>query len=157
VIGGFAQAGKWKIDARYPKKGLIRRIKRITSHSNRITLTCLDAIDYVVDVVPGLGSNGLVYLDPPYVEKSKRLYENSYELDDHAAIAAVVRNLKCPWIVTYDDVPKARELYRGEAVLDYTLDYSAARRRVGREVMFGSPFFKDSLEVAETPLRPIQA
>lgn len=152
VIGGLEQAGPWKIDARFPREGLIKRIERVADYGNRIHATGLDAADFLVRVVPTLGRTGLVYLDPPYFEKGERLYEKSYTLGDHAAIATLVKELRCPWIVTYDDVPQIRALYKGEAVLDYELDYSAASRRTGREVMFGSPFFADALLSAEAPL-----
>ena len=77
VIGGLAQEGQWKIDARYPREGLVRRIEKIARYSNRISLTCMDAAEFLVRVVPTLGSTGLVYLDPPYFEKGDRLYEKS--------------------------------------------------------------------------------
>lgn len=152
VIGGLEQTGKWKIDARFPRDGLIRRIERVADYGNRIQVTGLDAAEFLVQIVPTLGNTGLVYLDPPYFEKGERLYEKSYGPDDHEAIAALVKNLPCPWVVTYDDVPEIREMYQGEAVLNYELDYSAARRRIGREVMFGSPFFADALKTTEPPL-----
>lgn len=152
VIGGLAQEGKWKIDARYPRAVLIRRIEKVAGYRNRVNLSCIDAAEFLRKVVPALGSNGLVYLDPPYFEKGERLYEKSYKADDHKAIAALVKSLSCPWVVTYDDVTEIREMYRGEVALGYELNYSAARRRVGREVMFASPFFGDFLKLQATPL-----
>lgn len=145
VIGGLKQKGKWKMDARFPREGLIKRIQRIARYRDRISVTGMDAAEFLVTVVPGFGNNGLLYLDPPYFEKGDRLYEKSYCLEDHEAIASLVKNAACPWIVTYDDADPIRAMYSGEVVLDYDLDYSAARRRVGREVMFASPFFQQTL------------
>lgn len=145
VIGGLGQKGKWKMDARFPREGLVERIERIARYRDRITVTGMDAAEFLVMVVPNLGRNGVLYLDPPYFDKGQGLYEKSYDLGDHQAIAALVRNLSCPWVVTYDDVEPIREMYAGEVVLDYFLDYSAANRRVGKEVMFAAPFFRDSL------------
>src|SRR5260370_39095080 len=36
MIGGYKQTGKWKLDARYNKPDLIRRIEAIAAYSNRI-------------------------------------------------------------------------------------------------------------------------
>lgn len=152
IIGGLAQKGKWKIDARFSRDALIQRIEKIADYSNRIEVSGEDAADFLVTTVPSLGGQGLIYLDPPYFEKGDRLYEKSYRPADHEAIAQLVRDLDCPWIVTYDDVPEIREMYAGETVLDYGIKYSAAARRVGQEVMFASPFFSDFIESLSSPL-----
>jgi DNA adenine methylase len=47
VIGGRAQTGKWKIDARYNADELITRILSIASMRSRIKLTRLDAIKFL--------------------------------------------------------------------------------------------------------------
>lgn len=152
VIGGLDQKGKWRIDARFSREGLVKRIERIARFRDRISVTGMDAAEFLVTVVPQLGSAGVIYLDPPYFEKGGGLYEKSYDLADHEAIAALVKNLTCPWIVTYDDVAPIRSIYAGEVVFDYDLDYSAAKRRVGREVMFASRFFRDSLDALQEQL-----
>ena len=46
VIGGKKQAGKWKLDCRFAKDELIRRIRRISRYRNRIHLYRQDAIDF---------------------------------------------------------------------------------------------------------------
>ena len=43
VIGGQKQLGEWKIDARFNKKDLIERIKRIGQYRDRITIYNMDA------------------------------------------------------------------------------------------------------------------
>ncbi len=44
-----------------------------------------------------------------------------------------------PWLVSYDDAPEIRALYRGYRKLVYTLRYTAAKRQQGAEVMFLAP------------------
>lgn len=146
VIGGRKQDGNWRLDARYNTDELIRRIKKVARYRSRITLTQLDAADYIQNVIAGLPTETFVYFDPPYYAKGGHLYEHSYQDEDHAEIASLVHKLEKPWIVSYDTVPQILQLYEGLQRVDYDLSYSAADRYRGSEVMFFSPQLK-SLDV----------
>ena len=139
LIGGRAQTGPWKIDARYNKDELIDRIERIARFSRRVTLTRMDAVKFLRTSSDSWGPKTLVYLDPPYFDKGPDLYLNFYKPGDHAGIAEAVRQLAVPWIVSYDDVKPIHELYVGSPWLQYTIGYSARARFRGREAMFTSP------------------
>lgn len=47
VIGGYAQTGNYKMDARYRKDKLMKRIRRIASYADRIELHNEDAVDFI--------------------------------------------------------------------------------------------------------------
>jgi len=146
IIGGLDQTGKWKIDARYNKEGLIARIKKIASFRHRISLYNLDAEDLLRNVVPTLPDKTLVYLDPPYYVKGKDLYQNHFKHDDHVSLANVAtNNIRQHWIVSYDFVPEISEIYEDFRQVDYQLSYSAATRQKGSELMV----FDDSLIIPE--------
>lgn len=140
VIGGLNQAGEWKIDARYNKNALCKRIEKIALYRTRIRLYNLDATAFINGVLPSLPKKSLVYLDPPYYVKSKRLYRNLYTHEGHAEIAKLVmKNLAKPWIVSYDYAPEILEMYNGCPSLMYGLNYSAGKNRYkGCEAMFFS-------------------
>ncbi len=138
IIGGYHQTGKWKIDARFNRDDLIRRIRKIARHRRRITVTSLDAADYLQSRLPGIAT-GFVYLDPPYFVKGEGLYQNFYSYADHKQIASLVDDISQPWIVSYDAAPEIRELYRRFDGLEYDLSYSAHARYRGTELMFGQP------------------
>lgn len=140
VIGGKGQSGRWKIDARFNKSDLIKRIQRIARYRRRITVTRMDAADFLRSVIPTLPEKTLIYLDPPYYAKGEGLYEHHYRHDDHALIAAMVRELhQRAWLVSYDAVPQVLQLYRGLRRQQYDLAYSAQDRYAGSEVIFYSP------------------
>jgi len=146
VIGGRDQTGKWKIDARYNKSDLIRRIERIAAARRRIELTNLDAVEFVQSKSPVWPAKTLVYLDPPYYEKGSQLYYDYYSDKDHLEVAQAVRSLsKVNWLVSYDDVLPIQEMYGGTPALQYTIGYSARNVLRGREAMF----FSDGLVVPE--------
>lgn len=161
VIGGLDQTGGWKIDARFTKAELIRRIERVAKYRSAVRLTCLDAGDMLRSLHARISTRrdgklqALVYLDPPYYEKGSALYRNYYHThDDHAGIAAEVARLDVPWVVSYDNVDQVKGLYPTFRKLEYGLRYSAHDRYEGREVMFFSPGLivpeiRDPTEVTE--------
>jgi DNA adenine methylase len=139
-IGGFAQLGEWGMDARFNRRVLCRLIETVATFKDRISLTKLDAIDFISRKASKMGRRSLIYFDPPYVVKGKRLYKNSYTSEDHTRIADAVRGLTQPnWIVSYDDVPLINDLYSGFRSSTYQINYSANYRSAGGEVMFFSP------------------
>lgn len=135
VIGGLDQTGAWKIDARFNRDDLIRRIRKVARHRNRITITSCDAADYIRSQLPQINS-GFVYLDPPYYVKGKGLYQNYYADTDHVEISKLVEGIQQPWIVSYDAAPKIRELYSSFQMIEYDLSYSAQDRYRGAEFIF---------------------
>lgn len=153
VIGGKAQTGDWRLDARYNKRDLIDRVRRIGEMRDRISLYNLDAAALIRDVLPTLPSKLLCYLDPPYYVKGKGLYEDHYEHQDHALIAEAVSQVKQPWIVSYDNVPAIRSLYAKYSMRTFGLRYSAQARYEGSEVMFFAPGLKIPTEVVPSRAR----
>lgn len=140
VIGGKDQTGRWKLDARFNKADLVKRIQKIARYRRRITLTRMDAADFLRSVVPILPQKTLLYLDPPYYVKGKGLYEHHYRHEDHALIAGMVREMdQRTWVVSYDAAPAILDLYRGLRRQQYDLAYSAQDRYAGSEVIFYSP------------------
>lgn len=139
VIGGKEQDGDWKLDARFNKGALIQRIQKVARYRNRITLTRCDAADYLQKVLPELPRETFIYLDPPYYVKGEGLYEHSYQHEDHVVIASLVSKVQQPWVVSYDAAQSIKDLYKGHKQFAYGLNYSAADRYEGAEIMFFSP------------------
>jgi DNA adenine methylase len=137
-IGGQDQKGRWKIDARFNREELERRIRKIALYRERICVTKKDAIDFVAEDIAALkpADRPFVYLDPPYYGKGRDLYLSFYEHDDHAELARLMmRQKKFPWIMSYDNVPQIAKLYRDLRQVRFSLDYSARERREGSEVL----------------------
>lgn len=142
VIGGKSQAGTYKIDARFNRDELARRIVRIGEVADRIELTFTDGRRSVQEWAPK--KNAFLYVDPPYVEAGGSLYLNAFDSRDHALLAQTLNShADDRWLLTYDDAPLIRKLYRDRSVFDFELSYSA--HRVGRalELMIASDALKD--------------
>lgn len=136
VIGGKKQTGNFKIDARFAKDELVRRIQVISDHRENINLYNLDAVSLLQTVVPPLPENTLVYLDPPYYVKGGDLYEHHYQHEDHVRVAEAATAIRQHCMVSYDDVPEIRALYADYQFVNYSLSYCAQNRYRGTEAIF---------------------
>jgi DNA adenine methylase len=142
IIGGRDQTGPWKIDARYNAAELSQRIKAIAGMKNRIKLTRQDALQFLKSGTARWPEKTLIYIDPPYYVKGRDLYYDFYEPKDHAKVAILITESihRQKWIVSYDNVPAIRDLYKGSPHIVYDIGYSAAKSsKQGSEVMFFGP------------------
>lgn len=146
VIGGKCQSGKWALDARFTKKTLIERIRRIKRYSGRIRLYNEDGGEFTKNMRKELDDNSFFFIDPPYIDKGQDLYLNTYNVGDHQRLEHQVKQLRQPWVVTYDyDGALRHGLYQDYPRLAFELSYSAQSRQKGKEALFIS----DRLSLAD--------
>ncbi len=137
-IGGYQQAGKWKLDARYYRERLAERVNEISRRAEQIHVSDLDARRFLVERLPRGRARRRVfaYLDPPYWDKGRRLYLNSYSPADHRSLARYMSGQKTlHWVVSYDDTPSVRELYAGLTIHSLSLKYNLQRAREAHELL----------------------
>ena len=145
MIGGYEQNGDWKMDARFYRSTLKKRIEIIQNHKDKISFYNLDAIDFIKKFAKKLSiKKTLVYLDPPYFQKGQRLYDNHYNPIDHFTLSEEIAKLTLPWIISYDNVTEIKKMYKKYEKISYTLNYSAALHTKGKEIMIFSNNLKTS-------------
>lgn len=142
VIGGKGQEGKYKIDCRFNRTGLMAKIRRIALYKDVVRLTRLDAADCIRQWAKALPKRALMNIDPPYYVQGRELYTNFYGPDDHATLAKIIRRLECPWMLTYDDAPEIEKLYAGLPMHRKSLMYSAQVKRRANELLVLAPHLK---------------
>ncbi|WP_460108652.1 DNA adenine methylase [Streptomyces sp. YKOK-J1] len=141
-IGGMDQSGKYKIDARFNRDTLAERLRLISLHAKRISVTNLDGMTVIKRY--SKRENTLIYADPPYFEKAGSLYLNSFQDAHHSSLAGCLNSVSdAKWLLTYDNVPRVSELYPDRRREIFALNYSAHRVTKANEVMV----FSDSLTV----------
>lgn len=136
-IGGYNQVGNWKIGARYYKKTMERRIRRIKDLAGRIKISNYDGLDFLEQCSQSLsGDSTLYFIDPPYVTAGNRLYYNDMNDQLHHKLAHFLKSGVCKhWILTYDDNSKIRELYRDRKTKSLTVNYSLQKNRKENELL----------------------
>lgn len=139
VIGGKGQSGKYKIDARFNKEDLIKRIQKISRFRKRIKVSNMDGINFIRKLEMET-KDTFIYLDPPYYKKGADLYMNFYKDNDHKNLAKFVAGMKGSWMISYDNQDFILDLYSEHRKMIYQLSQSASNR-VGDEVLI----FSDSL------------
>ncbi|WP_455947835.1 DNA adenine methylase [Lelliottia jeotgali] len=139
VIGGKDQLGDYKLDCRFNKADLIHKIQRIHLYKDVIKVTRLDAEECLRTWDKALPKRGLINIDPPYFAQGRDLYLSFYNPSDHARLAKLVRGLKAPWMLTYDDVPEIESLYLGVPTYRKGLVYYAQVKRRASELLVIAP------------------
>lgn len=142
VIGGKDQSGPWKVDARYDPLILSKKIEKIGRFAPRINLYNLDAEKFISKHVGQLPKKSLIYFDPPYYVKGKKLYENHYEHADHERLSKLVRHIKQKWIVSYDNARPIRQFYSSYEKQTFGIHYTAQDRYNATEIMVFCPALK---------------
>jgi len=139
-IGGYSQGGQWKIDVRFNKESLAKKVVVIGSLRDKITLYCQDGLDFCV----GLSKNNpleniFLFVDPPYVGAGGRLYYNGMTEKKHRELSTWLKSGAAPhWLLTYDDHPLVRSNFEdvGESIIQ--VNYSLAKKRSERELLYMS-------------------
>lgn len=141
VIGGVEQSGKWKLDVRFNKDNLVKKIQRIAANREKIHIFNMDAVEFLQKEVSKLDvSNTFIYLDPPYYKKGKQLYMNFFTHNDHIKLYETIKKLPYHWLVSYDNRKEIKDIYKHNPkfTIEYNLRYTAGQKCSGQEIMFAS-------------------
>lgn len=133
-IGGIKQTGTYKIDARFNKKTLAARVRKVGEYADRIEVRNDDGIELTKKFLKK--DNAFIYLDPPYFKKGAMLYMNHYESSDHDDLASLLNaNTERHWVLTYDLTKPIRALYVNRPRRQLAFSYRVAGSRSARELM----------------------
>lgn len=136
-IGGYDQAGAYKIDCRFNRDELIRKILKIAEYRNKTKIYNQDISTFLKRFLPEGNENNeiFIYFDPPYYEKGQRLYMNFFSSKDHERLRDSVALINCRWIMTYDDKSEIEELYESYQKCRFSINYSLSNKKKGGELM----------------------
>ncbi|MCB2177816.1 MAG: DNA adenine methylase [Actinomycetales bacterium] len=144
VIGGLAQEGRYRIDARFNRETLSERLLALGSLGDRITVSDLDGRTVIRSYARD--PSAFMYIDPPYVAAGSQLYLNAFDARDHEALARIIHEIESAhWIMTYDVSPLIERLYERHFQCRYELNYSARHPGFARELMIASPMVASTL------------
>lgn len=142
-IGGYSQDGNYKLDCRFNKSDLIKKIISISKERDRIDLYQKDTL-VLIDIIKKryCKESSFIFFDPPYFVQGNKLYTNFYKGKDHANLAKSISSLEdWYWITTYDNIPEIYDIYSQYSNIqkfEYCLTYSAQRKAKATEYLFSS-------------------
>lgn len=138
-IGGQAQTSAYKIHCRFNKTALIRQIKAAALLAPRVSVFFGDALIFLRKNAAKISADfSFVYIDPPYYTQGRKLYRHHYTDADHAMLAAYITSQGYPWLVSYDDHPRIRELYASKQMQPIYLDYKVKSSRTAQELVISN-------------------
>lgn len=109
-IGGKNQKSDYPVDCRYNAGKIKKKINSINKLlAGRTIVSDKDINDYLPTI------KCPIYLDPPYYIKGSQLYTEFMKPAEHEKMRDILRD-KENWLLSYDDCPEVRELYK-----DFTL------------------------------------
>lgn len=135
MIGGNEQTGNYKIDARFNKENLIKRIKAIAEYKDKIEIYNEDAIELFKN---HKWENAFVYLDPPYYQKGNQVYNTYYKKEDHEKLKECIEtdiNPNYEWLLSYDNCKPILELYGDYTINTQVLGYSITTAKKAKELI----------------------
>ncbi len=141
-IGGLKQDGNYLIDARFNKKRIIEQITAIAYYGARIIVTNLDAIQIIKKYNnPVETGHSFFFIDPPYVTQGKALYKHFYNSRDHYKLSKFLEKVTIPFLLTYDNHPTIKELYRKFSTSILEATYSASVHKNDEELIISNQEF----------------
>lgn len=135
-IGGLAQNGTYKLDCRFNKEEIKKKIENIALLKDRIYLYNCDASELISAQLGEMKRTAFFNIDPPYVVKGSRLYTSYFREADHKNLEKVIAEQlrDVPWIITYDDSDLIRDIYKEYIIREYEIQHNAGGSTLGKEL-----------------------
>jgi DNA adenine methylase len=121
-LGGKYQISENKIYCRFNKSSIIKRIYQISCLSEKVVFLwqcdwkeCLNRLHSYYQKKSDK-DDLLIYLDPPFYSKSRRLYNYFFLNDDHIKLYNKLRTFNFHWLLSYDAAKEIYELYSRNGV-----------------------------------------
>jgi len=138
-IGGQKQSSQYKIGCRFNKEKIIRQIRYLAKFAGRVNVIFGDAINYLKKNSLKISAGfSFVYVDPPYYLQGKKLYRHFYTDEDHSNLSKFICGQGYPWLMSYDDHPRIRELYADQHMQPIYLDYKVKSSRRAQELVISN-------------------
>ncbi|MDD3236823.1 MAG: DNA adenine methylase [Candidatus Gastranaerophilales bacterium] len=104
VRNGFASGGKSHLNV----------INRIWSAADKV---CIENLDYLELIKKYDCDSAFFYLDPPYVQGAD-YYKTVEKTFNHKKLRDCLAKIKGRWLLSYDDTPEIRELYKKYTIIE---------------------------------------
>lgn len=141
-LGGWGQI-KRTVGVRFNRERLAARIGELRELRDRVLFVSNNNWESFCDSI--LAENKcFFYLDPPYYHKADALYGYYFDNAGHIRLRDYLTTFEAPWMLSYDDAPEVRTLYKVQSfkarIIDstYSTHPMGGASHVGREVLYSN-------------------
>lgn len=92
-------------------RNMEKAISYLSEVSKRLNRVIIENLDFQQLIKTYDREEALFYLDPPYFEAEK-YYPDRFNPDDHKRLCIVLENIKGKFVLSYNDCPEIRNLYK---------------------------------------------
>lgn len=138
-LGGWGQKNT-DIGARFNRKKISDRIVELSGLRDRVSVSNEPWMAFCQRMAER--SDSMLYLDPPYFHKAEQLYGYVFDQAAHVELRDFLRDLRRPWLLSYDDAADIRQLYGGMGLNARVIDNTYSTHPlggasfVGRELVY---------------------
>lgn len=140
TFSGTTRAGGFSSSASL-RRFTASSIERLEPMPRALADTKITNLDFE-ELIKKPGKDVFIFLDPPYYTASK-LYGHGGRLHefDHERLAAALKKSDHRFLITYDDCPEIRKLYKGKKISNWSLQYGMNNCNLQRESKIGAELF----------------
>ncbi|MBX9688972.1 MAG: DNA adenine methylase [Candidatus Obscuribacterales bacterium] len=140
TFSGTTRAGGFSSSASL-RRFTASSIERLRPLPEALSGTKITELDFE-ELIKAPGKDVFIFLDPPYYTAS-RLYGKNGSLHefDHERLALALKKCGHKFLITYDDCPELRKLYKWANIKEWQLQYGMNNCNLQRESKIGSELF----------------
>ncbi len=141
-IGGRKQKSEYKIDCRFNRKAIAKKLRAISVYGSKVTVLPYDwsqTIEYALRKYNN--KQAFFYVDPPFYKKADKLYRLYFKDNSlHLALSKKLQKMKHKWILSYDRVPEIKQMYASfiQRSLAFPYSINSPARRIEKEYLITS-------------------
>ncbi len=116
-------------------------IERLSPMPEALAKTKITNLDFE-EIILASGQDVFLFLDPPYFT-AKKLYGNKGQLHqfDHEKLASLLKKTKHRFLITYDNCPEIRQLYKWAQLHNWQLQYGMNNCNAKNQSKIGAELF----------------
>ncbi len=138
-LGGKKQQSRYKIDCRFNKENIKKKIEQLQEFSSRLEISNMEGIEFMKETIKEIG-DVFIYADPPYYNVGKLLYNQYFDDKKHIQLADYLKQVEeQPWLLSYNANEFIMTLYSDQQMVPIYLDYhTGPYRRNIMEYLFSN-------------------
>jgi DNA adenine methylase len=133
-FGGKVKSKTWGAPIEHaPRINLVRMEEELSQVHLRLMRVVIENMDYKVFIQRYDRKKTFFYLDPPYYKMP--FYNHNFDkLKDFETLAKILSNLNGKFLLSINDEPEIRDIFKSFDINSVTVDYSVnMKKRAGRE------------------------